>query len=149
MLHEVVDFGIPQQGFCGNTAPVQADPPQGITLHQSHLHAELRSTNRCDIPTWTPSNNHHIIRLLRLSHVLPFKCSTFSRYIKDTLQAFPVVVKVSRPSAPARTSRRPGMAGAELATKVLGGKLGDREALATQSGVAPTATLLSAGAQDC
>src|SRR5262245_15580680 len=73
MLHELVHFGITQQCFRGDTTPVQTDPSKRIALYQCHLHAELRRPNRRDISTWTSPDNHHVTRMLCLSHVLPFQ----------------------------------------------------------------------------
>ena len=73
MLHEVIDFCIAQQRFGWDTTPIQADPPQGIALHQRHLHAELGRPNRRHVSSGTSTEDDQITCVLGLCHVLPFE----------------------------------------------------------------------------
>jgi hypothetical protein len=63
------DLGVPEEGFRGNTTPVETDPSQPVALHDGNLLPQLGSPDGTDIATGTAPDYREIIPL---SHDVPF-----------------------------------------------------------------------------
>ena len=59
-LEPVIELGGPKQGLGGDTAPIQADATEFVTLDACDGHAQLCSTDRSDIPARSAPNHHQI-----------------------------------------------------------------------------------------
>ena len=65
VLHEVENFGVPQQRFGGDAPPVKAYAAERVSFNDYGLHAQLSGTDRGYVPTRTGAEHRNVIISIR------------------------------------------------------------------------------------
>ena len=61
VLHEVENFGVPQQRLGGDASPVQAYTAEGVSFHNHGLHAQLSGADRGYVSARTRAEYRNVI----------------------------------------------------------------------------------------
>jgi hypothetical protein len=69
----VDNFGIAEQSFGGNTAPVQTDAADVFSLDDCNFQSQLRSANGGNITTWSAADDNEVIYAHKNTPLFAFK----------------------------------------------------------------------------